>query len=100
MSDIADKAQAVCDMWLAIELKAMSQQLHVCDNPPPTPATGRGALDCVDCGDPIGAERLASCPHTQRCVECQGYYEQERKQKQGKVYGAKLGDGLKIRKRG
>ena len=25
---------------------------------------------CAECGDPIGAERLAALPYTSRCIEC------------------------------
>jgi RNA polymerase-binding protein DksA len=31
--------------------------------------------DCVDCGEPIAAARLAAYPTAERCVECQTRYE-------------------------
>lgn len=33
---------------------------------------------CVECGDPIGYERLAAAPYTARCVSCQTAFEQHR----------------------
>lgn len=33
------------------------------------------ARDCIDCGDPIPAERLAAVPGTARCVQCQQIHE-------------------------
>ncbi|AUT75914.1 conjugal transfer protein TraR [Paraburkholderia hospita] len=33
---------------------------------------------CVDCGDPIGYERLVAAPYTARCVSCQTAFEQHR----------------------
>ncbi|MCC8402961.1 TraR/DksA family transcriptional regulator [Paraburkholderia sp. MMS20-SJTN17] len=33
---------------------------------------------CVECGDPIGYERLAAAPYTVRCVSCQTAFEQHR----------------------
>ncbi|WP_323183142.1 TraR/DksA family transcriptional regulator [Paraburkholderia sp. CNPSo 3076] len=34
--------------------------------------------ECVDCGGPIGCERLAATPYTARCVSCQTQFEQRR----------------------
>lgn len=31
---------------------------------------------CIDCGDPIGFERLLAHPTASRCVRCQDLYEQ------------------------
>jgi RNA polymerase-binding protein DksA len=31
--------------------------------------------ECVDCGEPIAAERLAAYPTAERCIECQTRYE-------------------------
>ncbi|SIT49042.1 TraR/DksA family transcriptional regulator [Paraburkholderia piptadeniae] len=33
---------------------------------------------CVECGEPIGYERLAAAPYTARCVSCQTAYERHR----------------------
>lgn len=33
------------------------------------------ARDCIDCGDPIPAERLAAVPGAARCVLCQQIHE-------------------------
>jgi len=37
---------------------------------------------CVDCGDPIGYERLVAAPYTSRCVSCQTAFEQHRRTRQ------------------
>jgi DnaK suppressor protein len=37
---------------------------------------------CVECGDPIGYERLAAAPYTARCVSCQTAFEQHRRIRQ------------------
>ncbi|WP_233859238.1 TraR/DksA family transcriptional regulator [Paraburkholderia sp. HD33-4] len=33
---------------------------------------------CVECGEPIGYERLAAAPYTARCVSCQSAFERHR----------------------
>jgi RNA polymerase-binding transcription factor len=33
---------------------------------------------CVECGDPIGYERLVAAPYTARCVSCQTAFEKHR----------------------
>jgi DnaK suppressor protein len=33
---------------------------------------------CVECGEPIGYERLAAAPYTARCVSCQAAFERHR----------------------
>ena len=33
---------------------------------------------CVECGEPIGYERLAAAPYTARCVSCQTAFERHR----------------------
>lgn len=35
--------------------------------------------DCTDCGDPIGARRLAAHPEAGRCIHCARAVEQRRK---------------------
>lgn len=37
-----------------------------------------GALDCVDCGQPIAAARRLAIPSACRCVDCQGSWERGR----------------------
>jgi RNA polymerase-binding transcription factor DksA len=27
-------------------------------------------LQCIECGEPVGAERLKALPRTRRCIEC------------------------------
>ena len=39
-------------------------------------ATGRGDGLCVDCGEPIGPERLEALPDAARCLRCQAAWEQ------------------------
>ncbi len=34
--------------------------------------------ECVDCGDPIGAQRLSAYPTALRCAGCQSYVESHR----------------------
>ena len=34
--------------------------------------------ECVNCGGPIGYERLVAAPYTARCVSCQMQFEQRR----------------------
>ncbi|MFN7569982.1 MAG: TraR/DksA C4-type zinc finger protein [Betaproteobacteria bacterium] len=34
--------------------------------------------ECIDCGDPVGAARLAAYPAALRCAGCQSYVEQHR----------------------
>ena len=36
----------------------------------------KGALACVDCGEPISAERRAAMPSACRCIDCQSQREQ------------------------
>lgn len=33
--------------------------------------TTPGTADCMDCGDPIPADRRAAAPFATRCIECQ-----------------------------
>lgn len=35
---------------------------------------------CEDCGEQIGAARLAAMPSASRCIECQGIHEQRLRQ--------------------
>lgn len=35
----------------------------------------QGAMDCVDCGKPIGADRRAVMPSARRCIHCQAQQE-------------------------
>jgi RNA polymerase-binding transcription factor DksA len=30
---------------------------------------------CIDCDEPIGAERKAALPSAERCIGCQGHFE-------------------------
>jgi phage/conjugal plasmid C-4 type zinc finger TraR family protein len=34
-----------------------------------------GAVNCIDCSEPIGAARRAALPSAQRCVHCQARQE-------------------------
>lgn len=73
MSDDADKAQKVQDLALKIALDKHKKQ---------TKELGAGSVsrsDCVDCGDPIEAERIRAVEGVQRCGFCQDCYEKERR---------------------
>lgn len=34
-------------------------------------STANDIADCVDCGEPIGAQRKAAVPYAVRCIDCQ-----------------------------
>lgn len=38
--------------------------------------------ECVDCGEPIGYERLVAAPYTARCLSCQRAFEHQRAARQ------------------
>jgi phage/conjugal plasmid C-4 type zinc finger TraR family protein len=35
-----------------------------------------GEIDCIDCGQPIGAKRRNAMPSAKRCIGCQAKFEQ------------------------
>lgn len=39
---------------------------------------------CVDCGNPIGYERLLAYPTAKRCIDCQREYEMEKSVREGR----------------
>ncbi|MCF7982858.1 MAG: TraR/DksA C4-type zinc finger protein [Thiohalocapsa sp.] len=39
--------------------------------------TGAGRQDCLDCGHPIHADRLALVPNACRCTPCQDRHERK-----------------------
>jgi phage/conjugal plasmid C-4 type zinc finger TraR family protein len=39
--------------------------------------SGTGSIECIGCGNPIGAKRRAAIPSATRCHECQTDYERE-----------------------
>ena len=64
----ADETQAMSD-------KAVADQIERLLEPDPDAhATTDGR--CQDCGEPIGAERIAALPGATRCVSCQAAWEQ------------------------
>lgn len=69
MADVADRADA-----LVAALAEQALERHRA-NALLAEATGTlspGApRDCLDCGMPVPAQRIAAVPHTQRCIECQ-----------------------------
>ena len=64
----ADTTQAMSDKAVADQIQRI---LHGGNEPPAETADGR----CLDCGEPIGEERLAALPGTVRCVGCQAARE-------------------------
>lgn len=44
---------------------------------------GTGTLQCVECGEEIGAERRQALPSARRCVDCQHAEEVEKKARGG-----------------
>lgn len=63
MADDADRAQAVQDFHLQLSLNA-----HRGTGARPE---SRQNASCIDCDEPIPAERLAALPNAERCIYCQ-----------------------------
>jgi len=66
----ADETQAMADRAVADQIERILEE-------------GRDDRDasggmCLDCGKPIGEERLAALPSATRCVACQAAAEQGR----------------------
>lgn len=69
----ADTTQAMSDKAIASAIDRLLE--------PDADAPGGAASDgrCVDCGQDIGAERLAAVPGAVRCVSCQAAWEGSRR---------------------
>jgi RNA polymerase-binding transcription factor DksA len=69
MADLADLSDAEIDAHIERALAAHRAAVLRDEIDPALPA---GApRDCLDCGMPVPAERLAAAPHARRCFECQ-----------------------------
>lgn len=66
----ADQTQAMSDQAVANEIQRILER----GRPDPIGAPTDGA--CLDCGERIGDERLATLPLAVRCVKCQSAWEQ------------------------
>lgn len=64
MADTADDAQALDE-----------RVRHACIAHVRAQVQSEGADDCIDCGDPLNAERRAAMPSACRCVACQELFE-------------------------
>ena len=65
----ADETQAMSDQAVADEIERILGQGR---DEPSVNSDGT----CRDCGEPIGAERIAALPGATRCVSCQAAWEQ------------------------
>lgn len=69
MADVADRADAL--------VAALAEQALARHRANALLAEAAGALppgasrDCLDCGMPVPAGRLAAMPHTTYCIDCQ-----------------------------
>lgn len=69
MADLADRSDDAVAAHLERSLAAhRAAALRDEADPALPPGAPR---DCLDCGMPIPAERLAAVPYTHRCIECQ-----------------------------
>lgn len=68
MVDDADRADVLVAAFAERALerhRAAALLAEAAALPPGTPR------DCLDCGVPVPAQRIAAAPYTQRCIECQ-----------------------------
>ncbi|CAA0097693.1 RNA polymerase-binding transcription factor DksA [BD1-7 clade bacterium] len=70
--DIIDNAKAHEEQDRA---RAMHNQ-KASRTPEPAQHTTSGHVICIDCADPISAQRLVAKPNAARCIDCQGFFEQ------------------------
>ena len=40
---------------------------------------GAGCKECIDCGEPIEHQRRVAMPNATRCIECQGFFEDRKR---------------------
>lgn len=69
MADLADRSDADIAAHLERSLAAHRAAVLRDEADPMVPPDA--ARDCLDCGMPVPAERIAAMPRTQRCIECQ-----------------------------
>ncbi|MCX7586555.1 TraR/DksA C4-type zinc finger protein [Phenylobacterium sp. 58.2.17] len=70
MSDDADRAQL---------LEIADRDRSIAQARAPTDPNFRWAGDCVECADPIEADRVAASPSSRRCIVCQEAFERRQK---------------------
>jgi len=75
--DIADRAQPREAEFQAAALAAVLNQ------PRETPRVVYGVRVCLDCDDPLHADRLEASPNAVRCTDCQEQHEYEQKRARG-----------------
>lgn len=73
MTDSIDRATAQSEQILAMQIK--HAQSHAVPN---------DTTNCVDCDNPIGAERKKALPHAVRCVGCQWQWERTHERRNGR----------------
>lgn len=66
MTDLIDRANAQAQSFLDSQLTQIRQI---------TKQSPNDTDECIDCGEPIGAERKKILPYAVRCVGCQWQYE-------------------------
>ena len=69
MADIIDRA---CEQAERERLACIERQSTAASRS----ALPSGVLDCVDCDEPIPAQRRARIPGAKRCVDCESAVEQ------------------------
>ncbi|NVK42130.1 MAG: TraR/DksA C4-type zinc finger protein [Oceanospirillaceae bacterium] len=69
--DDADRAKEIeqRDRRAAIEMASRHME--------PPQQIINGQVLCIDCDEPVQAERLQAKPNAARCIECQGFHEQK-----------------------
>ena len=65
MNDIVDRANNETEHWLECQIQAMHHDATTNTN-------------CVDCSEPIGANRKKYVPWATRCINCQREHEEGR----------------------
>lgn len=68
MADEADMAQVKTERLLNANIAACRSNLQA----------GSGREECIDCEEPIPADRRKAVPGCERCIECQADFEGER----------------------
>ena len=72
MTDIIDHANALTERQRQRAIKAITERQHE------QAAYMDGVQVCLDCDEPISADRLKAAPQAVRCVFCEGIREQQR----------------------
>lgn len=69
MADLADRSDAVIAAHLERSLAARRAAVLRDEAGPALPPDA--PRDCLDCGMPVPADRIAAMPSTHRCIDCQ-----------------------------